>query len=386
MPPIAKLRSLMPGTLRETFVHEGSKVRSEAPLEVVTPSRQWSYSFSCSVDRGMTNGHGGTLRASRFVVDVEVLHGQVGLGWTLAGTGAFLMEKFVSEGRASVVLPVAQDTALERLVLRNASSDGAAVARIHSVRAEEVRPEDVTYPVSITARRLEEESVPQGGDTATFDTEAALAINHARLAWLEAADLPLNAGRVLDIGAGVGHFISHYKKHGCTVVAADGRADNIQELIRRHPDVEAHVVDAHDIDATVAGTFDVVHCFGLLYHLEDPVRALRRFAAICNRFMVLETMVCDAAAPVTLLADETKTVSQALRGLGCRPSPSFLALALNRVGFRHVYGASRAPRHQDFLFEWRDNLGTTRDGHPLRVVLVASHEPIDSPLLTPLID
>ena len=45
-------------------------------------------------------------------------------------------------------------------------------------------------------------------------------------------------------------------------------------------------------------------------------------------------------AQVSIMADETKAANPALDGLGCRPSPSFIALALNRVGFRYVYGAS----------------------------------------------
>ena len=64
--------------------------------------------------------------------------------------------------------------------------------------------------------------------------------------------------------------------------------------------------------------------------------------------------------------------SRPLGGLGCRPSPSFVAMALNRVGFPFVYAPRRAPDHEDFAFERRGNLDTRRDGHNLRCVFLGS--------------
>ena len=72
--------------------------------------------------------------------------------------------------------------------------------------------------------------------------------------------------------------------------------------------------------------------------------------------------------------------------MGCRPSPSFLTLALNRVGFAYVYGAAQPPVHPDFQFDWRDNLDTSRNGNPLRCVVVASRTRLDQPSLVPLLE
>lgn len=63
----------------------------------------------------------------------------------------------------------------------------------------------------------------------------------------------------------------------------------------------------------------VAEC-GLLYHLENPIAALRNMAAVCDEFLLIETIICDHSLPVLLLDDETKTYSQGLRGLGCRPT------------------------------------------------------------------
>ena len=59
-------------------------------------------------------------------------------------------------------------------------------------------------------------------------------------------------------------------------------------------------------------------------------------------------------------------------------------MALNQVGFAHVYGVAQAANHPDLKFEWRDNLDASRDGHNLRCMFVASRAPIDRPKLVPL--
>jgi hypothetical protein len=86
-----------------------------------------------------------------------------------------------------------------------------------------------------------------------------------------------------------------------------------------------------------------------------------------------------------LIADETKTVNQALGGIGCRPSPSFVALALNRIGFRYIYSPIIVPDHPDLRFEWRDSMESSRDGHNLRCVFVATRRALASVVLNSLL-
>src|SRR5262249_21289421 len=121
-------------------------------------------------------------------------------------------------------------------------------------------------------------------------------------------------------------------------------------------------------------------------HLDSPVAALRRIEEVCRGVVLLETMVVDAEQPVMVLADETFAVNQAMAGVGCRPSPSFVTLALNRVGFPYVYAAASPPYHPDYKFEWCNNLDTIRDGNNLRCVFVASRTRLENPALIPLLD
>jgi hypothetical protein len=160
------------------------------------------------------------------------------------------------------------------------------------------------------------------------------------------------------------------------VVCVDGRENNILSLRQRYPNLEGHVADVQDVPMSRFGMFDIVFSYGLLYHLEDPVRGLRNLASACEDMLLLETCICDSADPVSYLVDEPPSFNQTLAALGCRPSPAYVAMSLNRVGFPYVYGTVTRPLHPDFQFEWKNNLEFWRDGHLLRCIFVASRREI----------
>lgn len=239
--------------------------------------------------------------------------------------------------------------------------------------------------LQIPARDFEGEPVPEGGDLRVFDVEAAIRINNARMAGIESIGLDLQRKRVLDVGSGIGHFIRFYTSRGCDVTAVDGRPDNVDECRRRHPDVPCVVADVQSFDLATLGSFDLIHCLGLLYHLENPIAALRNLRRVCNNLLILETIIMDAVRPVLAIDDEPKTVNQALAGIGSRPSPTFVTMALNRVGFRYVYGLRVPPDHEDFRFDLLDDGAWQRDGHPLRCMFVAALTELPVSNLVPLI-
>lgn len=53
--------------------------------------------------------------------------------------------------------------------------------------------------------------------------------------------------------------------------------------------VETVVADFESLEARELGTFDVVLFLGVLYHLQDPLRGLRRLAALTEGLAVIET-------------------------------------------------------------------------------------------------
>jgi len=222
-------------------------------------------------------------------------------------------------------------------------------------------------------------SIPPGGGVETFDTPEAREINRARMEHLDSLGLPLAGKRVLDVGAGVGHLAQFFISKGCEVICVDGREENIAALSHRYPGLRGIVLNVESDPLAALGRFDIVFCYGLLYHLENPIAAIRNMEAVCDKFLLLETVVADHHLPLLRLDQETYTVSQALRGFGSRPSPSYVVFALTTAGFAAVYAPLRPPQHADFEVEWRNDLSFSRDGHLLRCIFIASRREIINP-------
>src|SRR5208337_2303048 len=113
----------------------------------------------------------------------------------------------------------------------------------------------------------------------SFDTPDAIRFVEARktalrplLSYLHGE---LRMHTALDVGCGVGRLSVFLQELGFQVVAADGREENIQEARRRYPEIVFRQVNVEDVSLQQWGTFDLVFCVGLLYHLENPFLAIR---------------------------------------------------------------------------------------------------------------
>jgi SAM-dependent methyltransferase len=99
--------------------------------------------------------------------------------------------------------------------------------------------------------------------------------------------------RVLDLGAGEGGLSLELAARGARVVAVEGRRANLAKLELaaqvRGLDVEQRCQDVRQLQA--GERYDVVLCFGLLYHLDaaSAVRLLQTIGAVAERLFVLDT-------------------------------------------------------------------------------------------------
>jgi len=109
----------------------------------------------------------------------------------------------------------------------------------------------------------------------------------------------------LDIACNEGFFALEIGRRGAKgVVGFDARPGNIEkaDFVRRHygcGNVRFHVEDVSKLTPGRFGTFDITLCLGLLYHLENPMDALRRIRAVTRELCVIDTQVLRESSPAT---------------------------------------------------------------------------------------
>jgi SAM-dependent methyltransferase len=210
-----------------------------------------------------------------------------------------------------------------------------------------------------------------------FLSDNALAINRARQAHLASLGLAIEGKAVLEVGAGIGLHTKFFLDRGCTVVVTDGNEANVAEIKRRHPGLRSERVDLDgDPDLAFLGSFDIVYCYGLLYHLADPDRALKRMASICRGMLLLETCVSLGRFSEVTFLEDFRSNNQATTGIGCRPTRHWIMEKLEEH-FGNAYHTSTQPDHSDFPLNW--DMPETRLLY--RAVFVGSKQPLALPAL-----
>jgi SAM-dependent methyltransferase len=147
----------------------------------------------------------------------------------------------------------------------------------------------------------------------------------------------------LDLGCGVGYFSKHLFDLNFQVVAVDGREENVAEARARYPAITFVTRNAEDPRLPEIGSFDFVACIGLLYHLENPFRAIRNLHALTGKILLIETMCVPKAQATMYLLDEGIAEDQGLNYVAFYPSQSCLVKMLYRAGFPFVYRFQRLP-------------------------------------------
>jgi SAM-dependent methyltransferase len=213
-----------------------------------------------------------------------------------------------------------------------------------------------------------------------FDKAHTARISEARQALLGKL-LPdcvgaLGLHSALDAGCGVGHFSAFLRDAGLEVTAIDGRPQNIEEARRRHPRISFHVADIEDPAVQKLGQFDFVLCFGLMYHLENPMRAFRNLHALTGKLLLVESMAIPEVEPMLYLRDEPVIEDQGLHSFAAYPSEGALWKMAYRAGFPYVARLAFLPDHEAF----RPILGRTRT----RSMMAAAATPLPAPHFVPV--
>jgi hypothetical protein len=165
----------------------------------------------------------------------------------------------------------------------------------------------------------------------------------------------------LDIATNEGYFALEISRRGAKrVVAFDARQINIDKanFVKHHlggDNLSYHAEDLLNLTPRRFGTFDLTLCLGLLYHMDNPMDAIRRTRAVTTGLCVIDTQVLhDTAELSTAWITDDKIIrtrdvigvieepdavwnpAASATGLSFVMSESALLLMLKYAGFRDV--------------------------------------------------
>jgi SAM-dependent methyltransferase len=152
----------------------------------------------------------------------------------------------------------------------------------------------------------------------------------------------------LDVGCGVGEFSRVLASMGLDVSGVDVRRENVAEARDRFPDLAFRELSVEADAFRGLGSFDLVLCFGLLYHLENPFAAIRNLFAVTKSLLIVESQVIPETLPSATLVDEGEAEDQSLHYVAFVPSEACLVKMLYRAGFTSVFRPRHLPEHPDF--------------------------------------
>jgi SAM-dependent methyltransferase len=203
------------------------------------------------------------------------------------------------------------------------------------------------------------------------------AINKARLDHLASLRLDLSRKSVLEVGAGIGLLTKFFEDQDCSVLSTDGNPDNVKVMRRMYPWRRVGNLDLDRAsDLSKFGQFDIVFCYGTLYHLSKPEEALKALSSVCREIILLETSVSPGRYSELVLVRERIGRDQAISGVGCRPTRLWVMKTLKKY-YGNAYITRAQPRHPDFLLDW--DILPIRPSY--RAVFVGSKQPIRNPNL-----
>jgi SAM-dependent methyltransferase len=188
-----------------------------------------------------------------------------------------------------------------------------------------------------------------------FDGPEYMRINAVREEWLRKVldKLPFrpHIAEALDLGCGAGYFSKVLWDLGMRVTGLDLRRDNIELCSRRYPEItfrEINLDNLTEVDVNAIGRFDLVLMFGLLYHLESPLQAIRRVAPCIGRVAIVETRVAQGNAVGCYFHREHLGNEQNTARIVAVPTFPAVAGMFSWYGVPYVYVTEDQPVHEEW--------------------------------------
>ena len=207
--------------------------------------------------------------------------------------------------------------------------------------------------------------LPSGEVTECYLEDPTMAVHSTRLSMLGSV---LNAryhgkwhtSSAVDLACHEGYFACQLAAKGVKVTGLEARQEHVDDanLIAKGMQLDdkfhAKCVDIHDVTAKAQGEFDIVLMLGLIYHLENPVGAIRTAYSLTQDVCFIETQVAPNLSgqidwgnyqfvkPMKgsfAVVDETYEVDgpeMSQTGICLAPSIEALVWIMQTIGFKNV--------------------------------------------------
>jgi 2-polyprenyl-3-methyl-5-hydroxy-6-metoxy-1,4-benzoquinol methylase len=124
-------------------------------------------------------------------------------------------------------------------------------------------------------------------------------MSHGWPALLKACGGSLDGLTVLDVACNCGGYTVEAARSGAKRVLGFDVVDRYIEqgnfakeaLAQDLPGIEFRKLSVEDVSPETLGTFDVTLCFGILYHMQDPVRTMQSIASVTKKVLFVGTKI-----------------------------------------------------------------------------------------------
>lgn len=234
-------------------------------------------------------------------------------------------------------------------------------------------------------KKVRDNIVHVNNAAADFHSQQYVRHNARRLEHLSSLHLPIYGTSVLEIGAGIGDHSHYFLDRECKIIITDARQENINYLKKRYPKEQVQLLDIEHPSFINGYPFDIVYCYGLLYHLSNPGQALDYISHNVKGMLLLETCVSFGESEEINLVNEPQTnPTQAFSGTGCRPTRRWVYNQLQKL-FEYAYIPVTQPNHEEFPLDWTDP--QSHRASLSRAVFIASRKKLECDALsTSLLD
>ena len=184
-----------------------------------------------------------------------------------------------------------------------------------------------------------------------FDDRYYIEINEARWSMAEGVlDRLKGIERCFDVGCGPGWFSERLAARGLNVWGVDGRPELAEAAASRVPEATFSALDITDQSVDLGGKqADLVFCFGLLYHLENPFAAIRNLFRMTEKYLFVETQVAPGKGNDLIIISEGRNHTQGLHFHAIVPSRNELLKMFYVAGFSSVHRYVGTVDHSDFV-------------------------------------